>query len=334
MLKLRDPLLILIIVLLHACPVQAHGWVHPTTQGDRPVWGVDGGIEIGIAPTPGPRGLIRIYTPYLHMSADQMINFIAVEPIAHGKRDLSEMQKSKVDHVAGKHIDAADHLEDSLDRGAQGPAQGVVDTANGIEQMSLYLRFEPFDNGAHVSLKVTFHADKPDEVVFQTIAAPDSAPMESCVLTATMGNYAILRHLRLRDRTVEARDLFAGEKMGFWNFYPWHQWAATELIHDHGQLRIDVTGDGNASKPTTTPATEEAAVLVPKNWRYAGESAEQSWSTADRPGVVARANGRQSYWGSKAAIPGGVAFENVELAAPFEAGQAFTFRVTPQTDHQ
>ena len=47
--------------------------------------------------------------------------------------------------------------------------------------------------------------------------------------------------------------------------------------------------------------------------------------------MVVRVNGRQTYWASDAPIPGGVAFENFELEAPFVAGQEFCFGIIPGT---
>ena len=41
-------------------------------------------------------------------------------------------------------------------------------------------------------------------------------------------------------------------------------------------------------------------------------------------------NGRTVYWASRAPIPGGIAYENFEMAAPFAAGQEFRFGVTPE----
>ena len=49
----------------------------------------------------------------------------------------------------------------------------------------------------------------------------------------------------------------------------------------------------------------------------------------DVPGLVARVNGRTTYWGSRAPIPGGIAYENFELEAPFAEGQEFRFGVVP-----
>lgn len=51
----------------------------------QPIWGFANGIRIGIAPLGGPRGLIRIYTPYLEHDEFVVTNFIAFEPIDKAK---------------------------------------------------------------------------------------------------------------------------------------------------------------------------------------------------------------------------------------------------------
>ena len=47
-------------------------------------WGIKGGIAVGLWPTRGPRGLIRVYAPYLGRLAP--LNLVAVEPVARGTR--------------------------------------------------------------------------------------------------------------------------------------------------------------------------------------------------------------------------------------------------------
>ena len=63
--------------------------------------------------------------------------------------------------------------------------------------------------------------------------------------------------------------------------------------------------------------------------RFEGKPATQYWLTAAVKGLVVRVNARRVYWGDKGAIPGGPAFENFELVAPFSAGQEFVFGATP-----
>lgn len=58
----------------------------PSGPEFQPVCGHRNGLFIGIAPMPGPRGLIRIYTPYLGHPPGRMINYVAVEPIPAGQR--------------------------------------------------------------------------------------------------------------------------------------------------------------------------------------------------------------------------------------------------------
>ena len=43
---------------------------------------------------------------------------------------------------------------------------------------------------------------------------------------------------------------------------------------------------------------------------------------------------RSTYWQSRRAIPGGVAYENFELRERFQEGHAFIFGITRQTPAQ
>jgi hypothetical protein len=76
------------------------------------------------------------------------------------------------------------------------------------------------------------------------------------------------------------------------------------------------------------PAAAVYDSAVPRSWRYAGKPATQYWQTRAAEGVSVRVNGRTVYWGTTAPIPGGIAFENFELLAPFVSGQEFVFGVT------
>jgi len=57
----------------------------------------------------------------------------------------------------------------------------------------------------------------------------------------------------------------------------------------------------------------------------------QYWYARADAALRAGVNGRSTYWGCGAPIPGGVAFENFEMLAPYRRGQAFTFGVSPKT---
>src|SRR5690242_1556580 len=83
-------------------------WVRPA-PGD-PRWGHAEGLQIGLAPLPGPRGLIRVYTPYLGHPHGRMVNYVAVEPIPAGtsERGFSELETSALDGEPGKRFWGAD----------------------------------------------------------------------------------------------------------------------------------------------------------------------------------------------------------------------------------
>jgi hypothetical protein len=77
-------------------------WIQPdASTPDKPIWGIAGGISVGLWPNPGPRGLIRIYTPYLQQSDGRIMNFIAVEPSVAGRRGYSELEHSDEDKQPG-----------------------------------------------------------------------------------------------------------------------------------------------------------------------------------------------------------------------------------------
>src|SRR5262245_27497923 len=95
-----------------ATPVEDGPFLRPGAgEAAEPVWGVKGGIAVGLWPTPGPRGLIRVYAPYLGQPRPRMINFIAVEPIVDQARGLSELERSGLDRVAGKAMWTSDSRE-------------------------------------------------------------------------------------------------------------------------------------------------------------------------------------------------------------------------------
>ena len=144
--------------------------------------------------------------------------------------------------------------------------------------------------------------------------------MQACVLTATMGNWARLRHLHLRDRTIQASDLFGTSSPQPWGFFDWHFWPAADLATREGELFVSATGDLDANTPTD----------VPNGWRYIGRPAAQAWSTEASSGVIARVNGRNTFWATNVAVPGGPTFENFELYSPFHPGQTFRFSVNEE----
>jgi len=300
-------------------------WLRPT--GDvpgEPRWGHPGGLQVGLHPLLGPRGLLRIFTPYLDQPTHRMLNYIAIEPIAEGETDraLSEIEMSTLDEgERGKRFWSADDRSDLTPRDPLQPARGVVETVDGVERLRVFVLIEPYDNGADVAVRLSFRADRPREVAIATWRNGASVPLAYVVVTATMGNYARLRGLELADRTVSPAELWPGfERTDF-----------TE--HARFPLADFRRGpDGSATVSATPDEVDHSAAAYADDtnfvWKYEGLRARQFWR-ADEPtdDLEVLVNARWAYWASASPIPGGPSFENFELLEPFRDGQEFTFGV-------
>ena len=190
-----------------APPVEKGRWIVPAEgAASEPIWGVKGGIVVGLWPTGGPRGLLRIYAPYLGHPAGRMINFIAVEPIVGGDdRGLSELERSTLDNAGGKAMWSTDDFEASpRPRPPWQPARGKIIGSGNSEALVFHVAVERFNNGAHPVIKVMLRQDRPHEVTLTTYAANGSASMRYCILSATMGNFARLRDLWLKGEIVRS----------------------------------------------------------------------------------------------------------------------------------
>jgi hypothetical protein len=308
-----------------APPVEDGPFLRPAPgDASEPVWGIKGGIAVGLWPTPGPRGLLRVYAPYLGQGRRQVINFVAVEPIVGRARGLSELEPSALDGVAGKAMWSADSPDDGAEpRAPWRPARGRIGGEPGARSLTFRVLVEPFDNGARPIVEVTLREDRPHEVAFRLFAAPGGEPMRACVLTATMGNYARLRTLRLADGAESASRLWPDDEPDDWGFYPHRAWPASRMLARDGEAIAAAVPDEERPEDARYDAG------VSPFWRYRGRVATQYWRAPLRDGLVVRVNGRRTYWGSDAPIPGGVAFENFELEAPFEPGQRLVFGVSP-----
>jgi hypothetical protein len=311
-----------------APPVREGPWVRPAAEGPaQPIWGHAHGLRIGLAPLPGPRGLLRVYTPYLGHPEGRMINFLAVEPIVVGQRErgFSELERSELDRTRGKRFWSLERPEDVAPRRPEFPARGSIRRNGSVEELSVYIQIEPFRNGAHVYLRLTFLADRPYEVKIATFAHPDSAPLDFCIVTATMGNYARLRRLHLGNRVVTASELwphFQGP-----GFAPHRSFPLRELFRDRasGVWVAAMPDEADPSRAPYAPGT-------PKGWQYEGKVGTQYWRCEQPPpDLRAQVNGRTEYWATRSPIPGGISFENLELVCGFRQGQEFWFGVTPCT---
>ena len=301
-------------------------WVRPTDVDARPLWGHADGIRVGLHPLRGPRGLLRVYTPYLAQGDERVINFIAVEPIVAGQRErgLSELEFSKLDQMAGKRFWSVDDPSNLNPQSDAKVSRGKLIDLNGVETLRIWIAVEKFDNGAHVYLRLDFRADRPHEFSLATFEAVDSKPLDRCIVTATMGNYARLRELHLADGTVaRAQQLWPDYKGD--GFAPHQKFALSKLQRTaDGDVIVSATPD--EAKPTE--ATYAAGTR--SHWQYAGRSARQYWRCEKPdPELEAWVNGRFVYWASQSPIPGGIAFENFELVAPFRQGREFFFGVEP-----
>jgi hypothetical protein len=304
------------------------GWLRPAAvDGPRePRWGHPDGMQIGLHPLNGPRGLIRVFTPYLGHPRERLLNFVAVEPVPAGQteRGLSELETSGIDGVPGLRFWTADDPADATPRPSDEPSRGRVQIgADGVARLVVHILVEPFANGADVRVTATFRADRPHEVALAAHARESSAPLEACILSATMGNWARLRELRLADGRVatagelwpEYRDIHFAPHAGF---------GVGELVRDGDEVVVQAVPDEAA------PGGAAYAEGTNAHWHYEGLRAVQEWRVADPDAALrAQVNGRYTYWMSEAPIPGGIAFENFEIVEPFRDGRELTFRVEP-----
>ena len=301
------------------------GWIRPVAGRDaEPRWGVPGGVQLAIPPVGLPRGLLRIYAPYLGHPRERLVNFIAVEPIPAGAtaRGFSELEPSTLDPGhRGKRLWSADAL-DTVGEASTTPARGVVDRVGGVERLTVWIGVERFDNGADVAVRARFRADRPHEIEVAGFVREGSVALDRLILTATMGNWARLRRLRLADRTVEPRDLWPG--FARTDFTEHARFPLSELTRD-GEAAV-VTAEGDEADPGAVSYSDDTA----PHWHYEGRRGIQGWRVDDpHPELEVLVNGRWAYWASTSPIPGGVAFENFEISEPFRQGAAFRFSVEP-----
>lgn len=298
----------------HSIAAPRPEWIRPSGKaGAEPIWGLRDGLSVGLWPTSGPRGLFRIYTPYLGQPRLRMVNYVSVEPVVGRSRGQSELEVG----AAGKPglaMWSAD-TRDALKAGEAAPARGRIVRMGNTEALTVWVAMERFRNGAQPAIQLILRADRPHEVGFRIHASPESAPLTSCVLSATMGNYARLRRLWLNGEVVDARQLWPDFQPDRLGFAPWRSWPRERMFRQNRRLLVAATSD------ELDPARGEYAPAVPPHWRYTGKPATQYWRAADAPGAVVRVNGRRTYWGEQGPIPGGVSYENFELELPFVRGQ-------------
>jgi len=303
-------------------------WIRPAADDKQLIWGIDGGIQVGLWPASlegggdgGPRGLLRIGYPLLDGGKRVgLINFIAVEPIVNGKRGFSELEHSSMDQKQGRAFWTGSQ---SADRASADP--GVIRTVDGVERLAVRIYVERFANGAIPMVDLEMRADRPGEVLMTVTSVPGSAMMDKCILTATMGNYGRLRDLWLRDGAVHSGDVwkdFAGEEFTKDAHFP-----ADRMVRlPGGDLIVCATTD--ELDPRSVPPDPAGP-----GWAYRGSfPVTQYWrlpkDSCGSQDVRVRVNGRRLYWATHNPIPGGIAYENFDLEQPFCEGQSSIFGLT------
>lgn len=322
-------------------------WVRGKSNLLQPAWGLRGGLlfslhpggpsktsglpakETGAVTSPAahnetaPRGLIRLFFPVLDGGKYDLINFIAVEPVVAGRRGLSELELSRLDGVPGKRIWASGDIQPPR------PVEPgkLTRPLPGVEQLAVVLRVERFENGAHVYLVVTQHGNAPDEIQLAVHAEPDSAPLQCCVLTATMGNKARTRLLWLNGEVISSLRLYPN----------YHGFDFAPIEHVFPLARLFRTAERGVLVAVTTDERDPAAVFPfpgTRLWYYGGTKVTQYWRKPKgtfRDDLSAAVSARYVYWKSKQPIPGGIAYENFEMREPFSEGQSFVFGITRRT---
>jgi len=334
--------------------VTEHRWIRPADGHAEAVWGIENGIVFSLWPygienrtarpySGGPRGLIRI--GYQQRGEAYMMNFLAIEPVVNGEMEFSEISPSVVDGVWGKLLWASDRP----DRSHYHPTaqtRGVVSQIGEgdrlVEELSVYILMERFANGAAPYLRLSIRSDRPEELAIQVFHHENSAPMDRCAITATMGNYARLRNLYLKDGVVSSKQVYAGydgidfiEKEG----YP-----GSRMLEDaDGYLWAIAAGDETMDQLADWP--DDPLARRKRNWRYrAPFKFTQYWrkekQSAD-PSLSVRVNGRARYWSGGTRdvsqylpIPGGPSFENFELREKYIPGQRFYYGLTKKTPEE
>jgi hypothetical protein len=308
--------LLLLSALLAPWAVGASDWLQPDPAQPIPRWGLRSGLQFAIHPAGftdgegGPRGLIRLGYPTLLDGSHDLINFIAIEPIVDGQRGFSELEWSTLDQTTGKRLWTA-------------PADLLRSQAPDAAELRVTVFVERFENGAHVRLDLTQLIDAPNELRLTIHAEHDSAPIQTCILTATMGNKSRTRVLLLQNGPVSSLQLWPDYRDS--HFTPHAEFALHQLPRAaNGDVLIPIWND-----------EPDPAAIQPFGrahfWDYRGSKVTQYWRNPAEtvsPELACAVNGRYTYWMSQRPIPGGISFENFELRAPFQSGQTFIFGIT------
>lgn len=338
-----------ILVHLSALAQSKVNWIRPDASNRTQTWGIHNGIVFSLWPNGvetgdlgegGPRGLLRM--GYEHQGKIYLINFIAIEPIVDGKIEFSEISPSRVDGKWGKVLWAAD-TETSDAYNPTNIPRGVISypdpTHPAVEQLTIYIFTEQYISGANPYFKISIRSDRPDEVCFEINHKSNSAKMERCALTATMGNYSRLRQLHLANEIIDSKKLYSNYN-GI-DFIEKESYRVAKFLKlKDGSPIVLASGDESFNQLAAWPA--DSAYFTKRGWRYrAPVKLTQYWrkdNTGFDPSLTARVNGRAKYWAVASPdpkqyvnIPGGPAFENLELREKYYPGQKFYYGISPKS---
>lgn len=310
-------------------PAQDGIWVRPADGVPaQAIWGFADGIRVGINPPGRPRGLLDIFCPYLGDGERSIINYIAMEPIVAGTRNrgLSELEKSSIDGGQGKVFISSDVPQRPSQWDKLHPARGTVTVEDGKQTLTVWIYCERFDNGADVYVRLRFIEDNPYQFELQAFASTESAPLESFILTATMGNKMRLRKLYTANEVKLSTEIWPDYKDKWFSPYD-----RTPL---QGMIRDRKGGAWAFSEPSETRQDYINAQYedgTSNGWKYKGKTATQYWyAPVPHPELQIVVNGRYTYWAIFKKLPGGIAFENYELVEPFRQGTIYYFGVSPE----
>lgn len=331
--------------------LSAPEWIRPANGNGPAIWGIRNGIVFGLWPFNietgekggGPRGLIRV--GYEFKGNIDHINFIAIEPVVNGKMEFSEISPSRIDGKWGK-LMWASGSENPVPYYPSAISRGTISHPDplhpAVEQLSVYLFMEQYLNGAYPYFKISIRNDRPDELCIEIFNHPNSAKMDRCALTATMGNYSRLRLLHLKNRVVDSRELY--KNFNGIDFTEKEGYRADQLLQDKNGDFIAIATT-NESFPELASWPQNERYYSKWSWRYRPFfKLTQYWRKEKNQADTSlhlRVNGRAKYWSGGSSnknnyvdIPGGPAFENFELREKYYPGQRFYFGLTRKSPEE
>lgn len=288
-------------------------------------------------------GLIRV--GYENKGSIYLINFLAIEPVVDGKIEYCEISPSRIDNQWGKLMWAGESETDTgYFPGAK--TRGAIlhpDSLHPeIEELSVYIFTERFNNGANPYLRLFIRSDNPDELGIEVFNHNRSAPMQRCAVTATMGNYSWLRRLYLKDRVIKSTELYKGyQENGFMERESYDVSQLWKTVN--GDILVAAESDEDFISLSAWP--QEKNYLEKAGWRYRPDlKLIQYWRKGASdygPSLMLRVNGRAKYWSGGSPdrrdyidIPGEPSFENFELRGKYHPGQKVYFGITKKTARQ